>query len=189
VILQATRPVIGIVGWKNSGKTTLVESLVGELTRRGLRVSTIKHAHHDCEIDKPGKDSYRHRQAGAQEVIVSSAKRWALVHELDDESEPSLAGLLSHLSSCDLVLVEGMKSETFDKILVVRGKNDPPWNLCTGICAVASDEPASAGPFQSLPLNEPRVITDFLVARYQLEKRTRLARCDFSISAQSGAPT
>jgi len=103
--------VFGIVGWKNTGKTTLVVSLVKEFRRRGLRVSTIKHAHHEFDIDVPGKDSHRHRSAGAGEVLVSSGKRWALMHENSDDRELGLEELLRHLAPCDLVLIEGFKGE------------------------------------------------------------------------------
>ena len=98
--------VFGISGWKNSGKTSLVERLVTEFTERGLRVSTLKHAHHEFDIDHEGRDSYRHREAGAQEVLISSDNRWALMHELKGASSPTLLDLLSKLAPCDLVIVD-----------------------------------------------------------------------------------
>jgi molybdopterin-guanine dinucleotide biosynthesis protein B len=116
--------VFGITGWKNAGKTTLVEGLVRELVRRGLKVATVKHAHHDFDIDQPGKDSHRHRQAGAAEVIVASSRRWALIHELRDEVEPELSALLAKLSPCDLVLVEGFKRDAHPKLEVI-GPHSP----------------------------------------------------------------
>lgn len=133
--------IFGITGWKNSGKTTLVEGVVRDLVRRGLRVATIKHAHHDFDIDHPGKDSHRHRLAGAGEVIVASAKRWALIHELRDEAEPDLAALLAKLSPCDLVIVEGFKREPHPKLEVIgphstdapRYLNDPSIVALAGI--------------------------------------------------------
>lgn len=110
--------VFGVVGWSGSGKTTLMEKLIAEIAGRGLSVSSIKHAHVDFDIDRPGKDSHRHRQAGAREVLVSSPKRWALVHELHDAAEPPLAELLRHLAPVDLVLVEGFKHAAHPKLEV-----------------------------------------------------------------------
>src|SRR5688500_3027582 len=97
----------GFAGWSGSGKTTLLEKLIPRLVARGLRVSLVKHAHHDFDVDVPGKDSYRHRHAGCQEVLVSSANRWALMHELRDADELTLEEVLARLSPCDLVLIEG----------------------------------------------------------------------------------
>lgn len=158
--------VIGIVGWKNSGKTTLVEKLVRELTARGLRASTIKHAHHDFDIDHPGKDSYRHRIAGAQEVVVASAHRWALLHEHRGAPEPSLADLLAHLEPCDLVLVEGFKYGPHRKIEVRRSEASGPLlaESDPAVIAVATDDPALAGGHPALPLNDAGAIADFVVA-------------------------
>ena len=102
--------VIGIAGFSGSGKTTLVEKVVPLLVRQGLRVSLVKHAHHEFDVDQPGKDSYRHRHAGCSEVLVSSSRRWALMHELRDAPEPALQESLKHLSPCDLVLVEDAPS-------------------------------------------------------------------------------
>ena len=99
----------GVVGWKNTGKTGLMERLVTEFTARGLRVSTLKHAHHSFDIDHPGKDSHRHRMAGATQVLLASRNRWALMHELRDEEEPTLEALLTKLAPVDLVLIEGYK--------------------------------------------------------------------------------
>ena len=110
--------VIGVAGFKNAGKTTLVEKLVGELTRRGHRISTVKHAHHSFDIDHEGRDSFRHRKAGASEVAVVSRHRWAIIHELGSEAEPALEEMLAKLSPCDLVIVEGYKRDSHDKIEV-----------------------------------------------------------------------
>jgi molybdopterin-guanine dinucleotide biosynthesis protein B len=118
--------IIGVAGFKNAGKTTLVEKLVVELTRRGWRVSTIKHAHHSFDIDHAGRDSFRHRQAGAVEVAVVSRHRWAIIHELRDEREPPLADILAKLAPCDLVLVEGYKRDGHDKIEVRNLQLDHP---------------------------------------------------------------
>ncbi|WP_265518739.1 molybdopterin-guanine dinucleotide biosynthesis protein B [Nitratireductor luteus] len=110
------RHVFGITGWKNSGKTTLTERLVTEFAARGLRVATVKHAHHAFDIDKPGTDSFRHRAAGATETAIVSGRRWALMHELGDENEPPLEAVLAKLSPADIVLVEGYKNEPHPKI-------------------------------------------------------------------------
>ena len=112
--------IVGFAGWSGAGKTTLLRRLIPLLTGQGLRVSTVKHAHHGFDVDQPGKDSWEHRQAGAQEVLVASAARWALMHEHRDAPEPGLAALLGRLSPVDLVLVEGFKREAHPKIEVHR---------------------------------------------------------------------
>ena len=112
--------IFGFAGWSGSGKTTLIEKLIPLFVRRGLKVSLIKHAHHTFDVDQPGKDSYRHRHAGCTEVLVSSSRRWALVHELRGAQEPGFAELIERLSSCDLVLVEGFKRERIPKLEVYR---------------------------------------------------------------------
>ncbi|HEY2891013.1 MAG TPA: molybdopterin-guanine dinucleotide biosynthesis protein B, partial [Dongiaceae bacterium] len=108
--------VIGLAGWSGSGKTTLLMRLLPELIRRGYRVSTMKHAHHEFDVDQPGKDSWRHRGAGATEVLVASANRWALMHELRGSAEPSAAELMKHMTPVDLLIIEGFKREKHDKI-------------------------------------------------------------------------
>jgi molybdopterin-guanine dinucleotide biosynthesis protein B len=118
--------VIGLAGWSGSGKTTLLVKLLPALRARGRTVSTLKHAHHAFDVDTPGKDSYRHRAAGASEVLISSARRWALMHELRDEREPTLAELVPHLSPVDLVLVEGFKTEAHAKLEVHRAAVGKP---------------------------------------------------------------
>ncbi|MDJ0827360.1 MAG: molybdopterin-guanine dinucleotide biosynthesis protein B [Rhodobacter sp.] len=131
----------GIVGWKNSGKTGLMERLVAEITGRGITVSTVKHAHHAFDVDQPGKDSYRHRTAGAQEVLLSSGRRWALMHELRGATEPPLSELLQLLSPVDLVLIEGYKRDGHPKIEAHRAATGQPL-IAPGdptILAVASD--------------------------------------------------
>lgn len=118
--------VIGLAGWSGAGKTTLIAKLIPVLRGRGLTVSTLKHAHHAFDVDRPGKDSYVHREAGATEVLVASAKRWALMHELREAAEPSLAELLARMSQVDLVLVEGYKRDALVKIEVHRLANAKP---------------------------------------------------------------
>jgi molybdopterin-guanine dinucleotide biosynthesis protein B len=133
--------VIGLAGWSGAGKTTLVAKLIPELKRRGLSVSTLKHAHHAFDLDQPGKDSYIHREAGASEVLVASRRRWAIMHEQRDDEEPRLKDLLPRLGHVDVVLVEGFKTEHHVKIEIHRGSNAKPW-LHPGdpdIVAVISD--------------------------------------------------
>lgn len=131
----------GIVGWKNAGKTGLMERLVAEVTSRGFTVSTIKHAHHVFDVDQPGKDSYRHRVAGAREVLLSSRKRFALMHELRGAEEPTLHDLLSKLAPVDLVLIEGYKRDAHPKVEAYRRETGNPLIAETDetIRAVASD--------------------------------------------------
>lgn len=157
--------VFGITGWKNSGKTTLTERLVTELTRRGWKISTVKHAHHDFDIDKEGTDSFRHRAAGATEVAIVSGRRWAVMHELRDEAEPALADVLARLAPCDLVLVEGYKREAHAKIETRRAEakdTAPLSDRDPTILAVASDR---AFPGERLPvfdLDDVGTIADFI---------------------------
>jgi molybdopterin-guanine dinucleotide biosynthesis adapter protein len=137
----------GFAGWSGSGKTTLLEKLIPRLVARGLRVSLVKHAHHEFEIDIPGKDSYRHRHAGCQEVLVSSANRWALMHELRDADELTLEEALSRLSPCDLVLIEGYKRSAIPKLEIHRSLLGKPLLHPSDphIVALATDSPAAAG--------------------------------------------
>jgi molybdopterin-guanine dinucleotide biosynthesis adapter protein len=130
---MAEQRVIGVAGFKNAGKTTLVEKLVQTLTARGHRVSTVKHAHHSFDIDQEGRDSFRHRKAGATEVAVVSRHRWAIMHEARQEEEPSLPDILAKLAPCDLVIVEGYKRDGHDKIEVRNLDLDHP--------ALAGDDP------------------------------------------------
>jgi molybdopterin-guanine dinucleotide biosynthesis adapter protein len=156
--------VFGFAGYSGSGKTSLIEKLLPRLVIHGLRVALIKHAHHSFDIDKPGKDSFRHREAGACEVLISSAQRWVLMHELRGETEPSLTEQLGRLSPCDLVLVEGYKFEKIPKLEVHRpalGKdrlypNDP----C--IIAVATDAPIQTS-LPVLDLNDDAAIAQFVI--------------------------
>jgi molybdopterin-guanine dinucleotide biosynthesis protein MobB len=155
--------IIGLAGWSGAGKTTLLVKIIPLLTARGLRVSTIKHAHHDFDIDKPGKDSWMHRQAGATEVLVASGRRWALMHELRDEAEPALEVLLCRLTSVDLVLIEGFKRDPHPKIEVHRGANgkallypDDP-----AIIAVASDVALPHARLPVLGLDDAEAVASF----------------------------
>jgi molybdopterin-guanine dinucleotide biosynthesis protein B len=162
--------IYGIVGHKDSGKTHLIVRLVRAATARGLRVATIKHAHHAFDIDHPGKDSYLHREAGAAEVLVASAQRWALMHEHCGAPEPSLDDLLAQLAPCDLVLVEGFKSCGHPKLEVYRAAcGQPPLApMDSSIEAVAMDSATSAlepGPFVRLPLDATETVLDFILAR------------------------
>lgn len=157
--------VFGITGWKNSGKTTLTERLVAELTRRGWSVSTVKHAHHAFDIDREGTDSFRHRAAGAREVAIVSGNRWALMHELSGEAEPALDEILARLSPCDIVLVEGYKREAHAKIETRRleakdraplSKDDPH------ILALASDYPVQDEHLPVFSLDDVAAIANFV---------------------------
>lgn len=138
---------IGFAGWSGAGKTQLLCRLIPALTGQGLRVSTLKHAHHAFDIDRPGKDSWAHREAGATEVLIGSSNRWALMHELRDEPEPGLDELLARLSPVDLVLVEGFKRGLHPKIEVHRAANGKPFLHPDdpSIVAIASDVPPAAG--------------------------------------------
>jgi molybdopterin-guanine dinucleotide biosynthesis adapter protein len=172
-LIMLRENVLGVVGWKNSGKTTLVEALVHELTRRGFRISTIKHAHHAFDIDVPGKDSYRHREAGAHEVLVASSQRWALMHELRDEEEPQLESLLAQLAPCDLVLVEGFKRNVYPKIEVLQAAR-PEGRIAdtdSTICAIAASDPVLAGDLMYLPLGDTVTIADFVCMHRGLSRR------------------
>jgi molybdopterin-guanine dinucleotide biosynthesis protein B len=158
--------VIGLVGWSGAGKTTLIVKLVQELKSRGLTVSTLKHAHHDFDVDQPGKDSYAHRQAGAHEVLVASANRWALMHELHGAQEPSLCDLLARLAPVDIVLVEGFKKGAHAKIEVHRVGNAKPFLFPDdpSIVALASDAPPPFGPLPRVHIDKVEAIASLILA-------------------------
>lgn len=162
--------VFGIVGWKNSGKTGLMERLVSEFVARGLKVSTLKHAHHSFDVDHPGKDSHRHRLAGATQVLLASRARWALMHELRDDDEPSLDDLLARLSPVDLVLVEGYKRDRHPKIEAHRA--DTKTDLIAlddpTVRAIASDSDARAKNRPTFDLNDTKAIADFIASELGL---------------------
>jgi molybdopterin-guanine dinucleotide biosynthesis protein MobB len=161
--------VYGVVGWKNAGKTGLMERLVAEITGRGFSVSTVKHAQHTFDVDHPGKDSHRHRIAGAREVLLTSRNRFALMHELRDEEEPALADLLGHLAPVDLVLIEGYKRDDHPKVEAHRAE--------TGNPLIAPDDPTVRAVASDVPLmldrpvfdlNDTRAIADFILSEVGL---------------------
>ena len=135
--------VVGVAGWSGAGKTTLITRVIPVLTRRGLKVATVKHAHHEFDIDRPGKDSWLHREAGASEVAIVSSRRWAIVHELREEAEPSLPEIMAKLSPVDLVIVEGFKRQAYPKLEVFRATVGKPLLHPDDDCiiAVATDAP------------------------------------------------
>jgi molybdopterin-guanine dinucleotide biosynthesis protein B len=161
--------VFGFAGFSGSGKTTLIEQLIPRFVGRGLRVSLIKHAHHDFDIDKPGKDSWRHREAGAGEVLITSAHRWVLMRELRGEAEPDLATQLRRFSPCDLVLVEGYKRADIPKLEVHRpGLNKPLLHPSDpNIVAIAADAPVRTS-LPLLDLGDYDAIVAFIVAQLAL---------------------
>lgn len=180
--------VIGLAGWSGSGKTTLLASIIPRLVARGLTVSTVKHAHHGFDVDTPGKDSHRHRMAGATEVLVASGKRWALMHELRDEAEPAIYDLLQRMAPVDLVLIEGFKSARHARIEVYRKEvGKPPFH---------PDNPYIAGVISDTPLPQagrPVVHIDDLDAVLDScsQRPSRLTRCSHGrgrISRVSSAP-
>lgn len=159
--------VIGLAGWSGAGKTTMLTLLIPELARRGVSVSTVKHAHHAFDLDTPGKDSYAHREAGAREVLISSERRWALMRELRGEPEATLPELLARLSPVDLVIVEGFKREPHVKIEIHRAGNGKP-PLYPGdatIIAVASDVAFPDAGRPVIDINDVAAIADIMLAQ------------------------
>ncbi len=155
--------VIGLAGWSGAGKTTLILKLIETFAGRGVSVSTMKHAHHAFDIDRPGKDSYRHRESGAREVLISSARRWAILHEIPEpEGEPHLADLLPRLSPVDLVIAEGFKAYPHPKIAVHREANGKPLILADApnVRAVASDVPLPGLAVPVIHLDDAEAIAD-----------------------------
>jgi molybdopterin-guanine dinucleotide biosynthesis protein B len=162
--------ILGLAGWSGSGKTSLLVRLLPELSRRGLRVSTVKHAHHGFDVDQPGKDSWEHRNAGAVEVMVSSTRRWALMHEHRDAPEASLEELLSHMTPVDLVVVEGYKTHPHPKLEVHRAIVGKPL-LCHDdpyIVAIAADAPLDGLKIPRLDLDDTAAIAGFILRHFQL---------------------
>src|ERR1700722_12761416 len=158
--------IIGLAGWSGSGKTTLITKVIPVLVRRGLKIATIKHAHHDFDIDRPGKDSWLHREAGANEVLVASGRRWALVHELREEPEPSLAELLAKLGSADLVIIEGFKRHIHPKLEVFRASVGKPLLYPEDDCivAISSDAAVPEAQLPVLMLDDVASIANMLMA-------------------------
>ncbi len=167
--------IFGLAGWSDSGKTTLMVRLLPELVRRGLRVSTIKHAHHEFDIDQPGKDSYRHRQAGATEVMVCSAKRFALQHELRGAREPTVEELVRYMTPVDLLLIEGFRTHAHDKLEVHRVALGKPL-LCLDdpyVVALASDGPVANLRIPRFDIDDTAAIAGFIVSHAGLAARER----------------
>ena len=170
----------GLAGWSGSGKTVLMGRLLPELTGRGLKVSTVKHAHHDFDVDQPGKDSLQHRQAGATEVLVASDRRWALMHELRGAPELGLVDLVRHMSPVDLLLVEGFKRHPMPKLEIYRpslGKA-PLWPDDPSVCAIATNEPLPEDwrnrcTLPVLDLDTVAAIADFILAHAVALEGTR----------------
>ena len=163
----------GLAGWSGSGKTTLLVALLPALIGRGLRVSTIKHVHHAIDLDQPGKDTHRHRLAGATEVALLSSSRWTLMHENRDRPEATPAELLARMTPVDLVLIEGLKRARHDKLEVHRPVLGKPL-LCRDdphVVAVASDEPVPEIPVPLLRLDDTEAIAAFIVRHCGLEGR------------------
>lgn len=172
--------IFGLAGWSGSGKTTLVVKLIPELVRRGITVSTLKHAHHAFDVDRPGKDSYEHRVAGASEVLISSSNRFALMHELRGAPEPTVEELVTRLSPVDLVLIEGYKSHAHDKLEIHRPALGKPLLAADDrhVVAVASDGPVPGLKVPLLDLNNVTAIADFIVEHCRLARAPRRAAGD-----------
>ncbi len=165
----------GLAGWSGSGKTTLVVKLLPELIGRGFRVSTMKHTHHQFDMDKPGKDSHNHRMAGAEEVMVTSSTRWALLHELRGGPEPDIQTLIDRMSPVDLVLIEGFKSYPHAKLEVHRPSLGKPLLAAedSSVVAIATDEPFSHASLPILDLDDAKAIVDFIVGHMGLVAEAR----------------
>ena len=158
--------IIGLAGWSGSGKTTLVTNVIPVLVRRGLKVATVKHAHHDFDTDQPGKDSWLHRQAGACEVAIVSSQRWAIVHELGEQPEPPLGDMLAKLSDVDLVIVEGFKRHPHPKLEVYRAVVGKPLLHPDDDCivAIATDAPLQGAQLPVIMLDDVETIANVLQA-------------------------
>jgi molybdopterin-guanine dinucleotide biosynthesis protein B len=158
--------VIGLAGWSGAGKTTLLVKAIPLIVGRGLRVATLKHAHHAFDVDQPGKDSFLHREAGASEVIISSSRRWAQIHEIGDDAEATLGELLQKVSAADLVIVEGFKRDVHAKIEVFRAANgrEPMHGQDPRVLGVASDQPFPDAAVPVVPLDDVAAVVDLLIA-------------------------
>ena len=164
--------VLGLAGWSGAGKTTLIVKLIPELVGRGISVSTIKHAHHSFDVDKPGKDSHRHRTAGATEVLVASGQRWALMHEHRGEAEPTADELMRHMTPVDLLLIEGFKRAAHDKLEVYRRDLGKPLISPddASFVAVLSDGAVPETGLPVIDLNDVAAIADFILAHCRLRR-------------------
>lgn len=162
----ASMRVIGLAGWSGAGKTTLITRVIPVLIGRGQTVATVKHAHHEFDVDQPGKDSWLHRQAGASEVAVVSSRRWALIHELRGDPEPPLADILAKLAPVDLVIVEGFKRHAHPKLEVFRAATGKPLLYPDDDCivAIATDQPLPQAPLPVLTLDDVERIADVVQA-------------------------
>ena len=167
--------IFGLAGWSGSGKTTLMTRLIPAVVTRGYSVSTVKHAHHGFDIDKPGKDSFEHRSAGAKEVMIASAKRWALMHELRSDDEPAIADLVARMAPVDLLLIEGFKKADYDKIEVHRTAIRKPLLQPKDprIVALASDRPVPGSTLPRFHLDDVDGIAGFIVAHVGLAPASR----------------
>jgi molybdopterin-guanine dinucleotide biosynthesis protein B len=166
-------PLFGVVGWKNSGKTTLVSRLIEELTRRGVKVAAVKHAHHGFDVDQPGRDSYKVREAGAREVAVISGKRVAIMHELREEAEPALEDVLPRLAGSDLILIEGFKQHNHPKIEARRLESvqqTPMVGAFPGIVAIASDHEVETGGLPVFALDDIDAMASFILRHAKLDR-------------------
>lgn len=172
--VAAHSPILGITGWKNNGKTTLLVRLVEHWTRQGLVVSTIKHAHHSVDLDQPGKDSYRHREAGARETMLATSRRWMLVHEHRGDAEPPLEALLANMAPADLILIEGFKRDSHPKIEVHRAERGTPLlaNEDMSVIALATDndQPALVRTLPTLALDDIEAIATFASEHLELRQ-------------------
>ena len=165
VVEQYPVKIFGLAGWSGAGKTTLMEKLIRDVDRRGFSVSTIKHTHHAVDIDRPGKDSFRHREAGAVEVLVASSSRWALMHELRGADEPPVEELIRHMTKVDLLIIEGFKSHAHPKLEVHRPSLGKPllWPEDPTIVGIASDETLTGVTPPELALNDAEAIAGFML--------------------------
>jgi molybdopterin-guanine dinucleotide biosynthesis adapter protein len=165
-----TPRVFGVVGWKNSGKTTLMAKLIAEFARRGVKVAAVKHAHHEFDVDQPGRDSFRFREAGAREVAVVSSRRVAIMHELRGEDEPELDEVIARLRGSDLILVEGFKTRNHPKIEARRSdatQRDPLAGAVPNVVAIATDHETDGGRLPVFALDDAAAIADFITAYHE----------------------
>ena len=175
---MTTMRIIGLAGWSGSGKTTLVTKVIPVLVKRGLKIATVKHAHHDFDTDQPGKDSWLHRQAGASEVAIVSSRRWAIVHELSGDAEPPLADMLAKLSPVDLVIVEGFKRHAHPKLEVYRAAVGKPLLHPDDDCivAIATDAPLREAALPVVMLDDIESIANVLQAEALPREQIDLTR-------------